>query len=136
MHNSPETKAIRQRMEEVRCDLDEDVQEIVEGARHMREWRTYVRSYPWVSLGTALAVGYLIVPRVLRVKPDARMVAELAKQSRQLATSKLSPQGKTRKVLLAFAGNLMMRGVSSLVAQQAGKLFASQTAKSSQDDQP
>lgn len=136
MYNSPETKAIRQRMEEVRCDLDEDVQEIVEGTRDMRQWRTYVRSYPWVCLGAALAVGYLIVPRVLRVKPDARMVAELAKQSRQLATSKLSPQGKTRGVLLAFAGNLMMRGVSSLVAQQAGKLFAtSQAAKSTKDDQ-
>ena len=35
IHNSPETQAIRQRMELVRCDLDEDVQEIVEGARDM-----------------------------------------------------------------------------------------------------
>ena len=65
MHNSPETQAIRQRMEEVRCDLDEDVQEIVEGARDMGEWRSYVRTYPWVCLGAALAVGYLIVPRRL-----------------------------------------------------------------------
>ena len=41
-HNSHETKAIRQRMEEVRCDLDKDVQGIVEGARDLRDWRSYV----------------------------------------------------------------------------------------------
>lgn len=35
MHDSPEAKAIRQRMEEVRCDLAEDVQVIVEDARDM-----------------------------------------------------------------------------------------------------
>jgi hypothetical protein len=35
MHESLETQTILQRMEEVRCDLDEGVQEIVEGARDM-----------------------------------------------------------------------------------------------------
>ena len=63
MHDSHETNAIRQRMEEVRCDLDQDVQEIVEGARDLRDWRSYVRTYPWVCVGAALAVGYLLVPR-------------------------------------------------------------------------
>ena len=73
LHNSPETEAIRQRMEEVRCDLDEDVQEIVEGARDMGDWRSYVRTYPWICLGAALAVGYLIVPgRTWGTQPDAR----------------------------------------------------------------
>lgn len=63
LSNSPATTAIRQRMKEVRQELDEDVQEIVEGARDLRDWRSYVRSYPWVCLGAAVAVGYLIVPR-------------------------------------------------------------------------
>lgn len=135
MDNSPDTKAIRQRMEEVRCDLDEDVQEIVEGARDMGEWRTYVRSYPWISLGAALAVGYLIVPRRhLGIKPDARTLAELAKQSRLLATSDLPTKGNTRGMLLAFVGNLVLRGVSSYVGQLAGKSLAGQTIKSPEDD--
>ncbi len=137
MHNSPETKAIRQRMEEVRCDLDEDVQEIVEGARDMGEWRFYVRTYPWVCLGTALAVGYLIVPRrPVGMRPDAQTLAELANQSRLLATSYLPPKGNRRGILLAFVGDLVMRGVSSYVRQQAGKLFATPATKSQQDAQP
>lgn len=137
MHESRETEAIRQRMEEVRCDLDEDVQEIVEGAREMGEWRSYVRTYPWVCLGAAVAVGYLIVPRrPFGMQPDAQTLAELANPSRLLATSHLPPKGNARGILLKFVGNLVMRGVASYVRQQAGKLFANQAAKSQQDDQP
>ncbi len=137
MHNSPETQAIRQRMEAVRCELDEDVQLIVEGARDMGEWRSYVRSYPWVCLGAALAVGYWIVPRrPYGMQPDAQTLAELANQSRLLVTANSPPKGGARGILLAFVGNLVLRGVSAFVGQQAGKLFATQAAKSPQDDQP
>jgi hypothetical protein len=123
MINSPATKAIRQRMEEVRCDLDEDVQEIVEGARGMGEWRTYVRAYPWVCMGAALAAGYLIVPSSL---------AGLASSSRSLE----APKGHARRMLLAFVGNLVVRGVSAYALQQAGKLFAAQAAQPPQVEQP
>ena len=137
MHNSPETKVIQHRMEEVRCDLDEDVQEIVEGARAMGEWCTYVRTYPWVCLGTALAVGYLIVPRRrLEMQPVAQKLAELADQSRLLATSCMPPKGTVRGLLWGFVGNLVMQGVSSYVGLQAGKLFGTQAIKSPQDDRP
>ena len=137
MHNSPETQAIRQRMEEVRCELDEDVQEIVEGARDLGDWRSYVRSYPWVCLGAAFAVGYFIVPRrPSGIQPDAKTTAALAKQSRPLAPSFLGPPGSMRGMLLGFVGNLALRGITSYVEQQAGKLFAAPPTKPLQDDQP
>lgn len=137
MRNSPETKAIQQRMEQVRGDLDEDVQEIVAGVREMGQWRSYVRSYPWVCLGAALAVGYLIVPRrAFGIQPDAQTVAEPANHSRAPAISQLSPRRNARGILLAFVGSLVMRGVASYVGQHVGKLFASQATKSPQDDQP
>lgn len=137
MHESPETNAIRHRMEEVRCELAEDVQAIVEGARDMGEWRSYVKSYPWVCAGVALALGYWTVPRrAAGTQPDAQTLAELTKQSRLLAMSHLPPKGNMRGMLLAFAGNLALRGVLSFVGQQAGKLFATQAARSPQDDQP
>ncbi len=44
VQDSVESTGMRQRMEQVRCDLDQDVQEIVEGARDLRDWRAYVRS--------------------------------------------------------------------------------------------
>jgi hypothetical protein len=137
MDESLDTKAILQRMEEVRCDLDEDVQEFVEDARLMGKWRYYVRTYPWICLGAALTVGYLIVPRrPFGMQPDPHSLAELANPSRLNAASHLPPQGNARGTLLAFVGNLVLRGVSSYALQQAGKLFAPQAAASPQDDQP
>lgn len=127
--DSPETKAIRQRMESMRRDLDEDVQEIVESAREMGDWRSYVKAYPWAFLGTAFVAGYLIVPRRrMAVQPDAQTLAELANQSRLLAASEVPPKSTTHGALLALVGNLLIRGVSSYVVQQVGKLVANQTA--------
>ena len=129
LHNSPATTAIRQRMEEVRCDLDEDVQEIVEGARDMGDWRSYVRSYPWVCLGAAAVAGYLIVPR----RPWETIV-KMANQGRVLASSQLPRQGSASGMLLSMVSSLVMRGVSSYALQQAGRLFPAAEPKSPQTD--
>jgi len=135
-HESPETDVIRQRMEEVRCELDEDVQVIVEGARDMGEWRHYVRNYPWMFLGGAVAAGYLIVPRRAHGRQsDAQTIVELANQSRLLAASS-APQDSAGRTLLKLVGNLVMRSVLSYAGQQAGKLFVNQPARSPQEDQP
>ena len=136
MPNSHETKAIRQRMEEVRCDLDKDVQGIVEGTRDMGDWRSYVRTFPWVCVGTALAVGYWIAPRRhVAMQPNAETIAELVEQSRLAETPLVTPLGKARGMLLRCLGNLVMQGVSAYVGQQAGKHFGPQAANSPQDGQ-
>jgi len=137
VHDSPATKAILRRMEEVRCDVDEDVQEIVEGARDMGKWRYYVRTYPWICSGAALAVGYLIVPRrAFAMQPEALRPDESAMPIRLLVTPNSPPKGNARGILLPFVGNLVMRGVAAYVGQQAGKLFASETVKPPREDQP
>jgi len=130
VHDSPATDAILQRMEEVRCDVDEDVQEIVEGARDMGKWRYYVRTYPWFCLGAALAVGYVIVPRRAgETQSDTHKPDELAKPNSP-------PKSNALGILLPFVGNLVMRGVAAYVGQQAGKLFASETIKPLPVEQP
>lgn len=131
MDESPETNAIRQRMEEVRGELAEDVRAIVESARDMGEWRSYVKTYPWACAGAALALGYWIVPqRPFVMQPDPQTLAELASQNR------LPSQTNVRGMLLGFAGNLVLRGVLSFVGQQAGRLFTTQAGRSQPDEQP
>jgi hypothetical protein len=137
LNESVETQAILQRMSEVRCDLDEDVQEIVEGARVMGKWRYYVRTYPWVFLGAALAAGYLIVPRrQSAIRPDPQTPPELANHIPFVGAAQVSPTGNTRGMLLGFVGNLVLRGLTSYAMQQADKLFATQTSTPQRDDQP
>ncbi len=83
LHDSFETKAIRRRMEEVRGDLDEDVQKIVDGARDMgqssqpafqelrdlaqqqiadrlRQVETHVQSHPAVGIAAAICIGIFL----------------------------------------------------------------------------
>lgn len=140
MNDSHDTETIRKRMEKIRCDLDEDVQDIVEGARDLGQWRYYVKTYPWICVGAAVAAGYFIVPRrTVGSQSDASTRADPATQSRVFVTPNSPPQGggsSVRGALLTFVGNLVLRSALKFVGQQAGKLFAPQTAKSQQDDQP
>lgn len=126
MHEPRDTDEIRRRMEEVRCDLVQDVQEIVDDARDLRDWRYYVKTYPSVCLGTALAVGYLIVPRRMRVRADVQTLTELAKQSQSLATPKLPLISSARSMVLSLAGKMAMRSILSYIERRAGGLLEPQ----------
>lgn len=75
---------IQRRMKRVRCDLDDQVDEIVDNARQITEqftdWRSYVSANPWLCLGIAAGVGYLAMPtRVSVDRPVADTLADLAR---------------------------------------------------------
>ena len=61
-----EIEDLRRKMALIRHDLHQDVRSVVEGAEAAADWRRYVRSYPWLGVGLAFAVGFLLVPRRLR----------------------------------------------------------------------
>jgi hypothetical protein len=126
-----EKNAIQQRMEEVRRDLDESVQNTVEGVREMSDWRSYMKAYPWAGLATAFAVGYLIVwwgP--FRSKRDGEKLSEAETQSHPVEAANLPQKGKTRDLVLSFVGSFLMRGLSSYVGKQAAMLLAKQSNRS------
>jgi hypothetical protein len=54
---------IRRKMAQIRRELHQDVREVVASAEAVTDWRRYLRRYPWVTVGAAFAVGYLIVPK-------------------------------------------------------------------------
>jgi hypothetical protein len=132
-NESVETQAILQRMADVRYDLDEDVQGIVEGARDMGQWRSYVRAYPWWCLGGALALGYLVVPRrAPGTPPIAQDPAQFVGRSHTAAP--ISPLvAQASGMLWAVVGNLAMRAASNYALQLADKLVASPAAKAGQN---
>lgn len=133
LHDSPETQAIRQRMEAVRGDLNTGFQGIVSDARDIGDWTYYVKTYPWAVLGVSLVAGYLVAPRLgFWKQPRAQSaVNPSASNDSNAPPLKGSVSGK----VLSFVGNLAMRGATAYVLQYADRLFESRTIKSNQNDQ-
>lgn len=134
MHNSPETKAIRQRMEEVRGDLNTGFQGIVSDARDIGDWTYYVKTYPWAVLGVSLVAGYLVAPRLGFWAKSQTQPADGVSSSNDSNT--LLPHGSVSGKVLSFVGNLVMRGATAYLLQHADKLFEAKTDKSNQNDRP
>jgi len=136
MQDSQETQAILRRMEEVRCDLDEGAQEIAESARDMGEWRHYVKTYPWVSVGAACVIGYAIIPRRrLRYRKVNRTLDELVDHSRLLTQAHPTSTIGVRNSVLMFAGNLLWRNALSFATRQAIQYFAAPAVKLPSEEQ-
>ena len=69
-----EIDQIRRQMAQIRHDLHQDVSNVVSGVSEVvnevsgvMDWRSALRSHPYMLVGAALAVGYLIVPRRKKV---------------------------------------------------------------------
>jgi hypothetical protein len=111
----------------------------VEGAEEVTDWRRYIRMYPWAAVGTAAAVGYLIVPRRRRSVPrDVARQADVAevREELKLAREPEREEKKRRKSLIAAAfgmvaplawraaQNYAMGYLEQWIAQQQQKYMA------------
>lgn len=120
---SSSAEPIRSRMESLRGQLVQDVDDVVESAKSMIDWRVYVRKYPWACLGAAAAVGYLLVPkRVEVIRPDADTLLELAqrKQLVALANPSGSPPRGMAGTLFQLVAKAAVRTALSHLGQQRG----------------
>jgi hypothetical protein len=125
------------RMRQVRCELGEDMQGIVDNARVMTDWRQYIRSYPWVCVGVAALAGFLIVPRRPEIiQPDPKDLAKLVK-SRHIVVKaeQQAPAGKSVAGSLASTlGGLLLQGGMALGRQYLTSYWrARQTAAALHD---
>ena len=84
---------IQRRMAQIRHDMHQDVQGAVKGARTLADWKSLVRSYPWVSVSIAAAVGYWVVPK--RRREATKIVAVTAHAPEALANAR--PGNKEEK---------------------------------------
>lgn len=116
---------IQRQMREVRAELREDVQELAASAAEMADWTQYVRAYPWLCVGGALAAGFLLVPsRSVVIKPDAEGLIELAKHHKLVVKMDDKPQTQPHKKARGFLGELL--SMASGVLLQRGAAILSQ----------
>jgi hypothetical protein len=132
---APSAEQIQRDMREVRADLRGNVQEMVEQASGLTDWQEYVKAYPWLSLGAAAVVGYLLVPsRPTVIQPSAKELLELAKAHKvpvQLQATP-APPGFVG-ALLGLAGNALLQTGMSVASQYFSQIQQDFTAPPSPD---
>ncbi len=126
MSDSENANSIRGRMEAMRSEMDEEVQEIVNDVRSYFDWRSYVRKSPWICLTAAFAAGYLVVPKKKLAKSAQPEQTRLTADSTRAATT----NGRAGGALLTLLGNMALRGISAYAEKQAGMFFETLAAKS------
>ena len=124
MNNPPRGDKVRERMQQLRCEIDEDVEDVSASARTMLDWKHYVKTHPWVCLGAVAALGFLIVPKRSRA-----INAELATQTESAGTGhpivKPAPTA-VRGVVDAIVATIMgiaVREATVYLGQGAGKFL-------------
>ena len=120
---------LQRQMRQVRAELRDDVQDLVVSAREMADWTKYVRAYPWLCAGAALAIGFILVPqRSHIIRPDADGLIELAKRHK-LVVKMDGDQKKPRRglfaELLGVAAGALLQGGLKILSQQLTQGVAS-----------
>lgn len=128
---------IRAQMRAIRRDLRANVQGIVVNANQLFDWRNYVRSFPWLTLGAAAFVGYLLVPRrkyaTLAIPKKTQESLESLRQEIQAAVAP-PPQPAPNLVatLLPVVGGIALKVGTSYLTRMAGNWLDQMTQQTSQ----
>jgi hypothetical protein len=125
----PSAEALQSQMRQVRREMGTDVEEIVDSARTLTDWQHYVRTYPWLCLGAAAALGYLVVPtRIHYVQPDPATLAELARQHKVVVRPTESSKPKQGLVagIAAAAVSALLQGGMGLARQSLNTYLTTQ----------
>jgi hypothetical protein len=118
---------IQHRMHDLRGKLDDNIEEVVDSAKELTDWRNYVRRYPLVCVGVAAALGYWVVPsRVELESPDVDTLLELAKSNKLVVEANPAPRKRGGMASAAFGFLLNAAGRSALtyLGHKVGELAA------------
>ena len=90
---------IQAQMHGIRRDFRDNVKGIVANANQIFDWKSYVRSFPWVSVGVVAAVGYLLVPRRMKVIAyDKAAIEQYLKENQLVVAPPEVPPQRTSQV--------------------------------------
>ena len=134
MDNPQDTShLIQEQMARIRRELADDVEQVVDQAKELVNWRSFVKKRPWVMVGAAAAVGYLLVPqRPQVIRPDAEVLAQLAKRH----ALEMTPRSSTKthagilNPVVNYVGAFALRSLGAMVGQQLEKFWAAQAGAS------
>jgi len=116
---------IQKEMRQIRVELRDNVQEIVSGAREIIDWQSYVKAYPWLTVGAAAFVGYLLVPsRTTVIRPDPEALRELTK-SREMLEQQVKPKKSLVGMVVGMVAASAAQAAMSVASHQVQQLLHS-----------
>ena len=124
MNHRLRSDAVRERMQQLRCDIDEDVEDVSASAHAMVEWKHYVKAHPWVCFGAAVALGFLIVPKRSRTtRADVATVTELTRTGQVVVKPAPTITAGVIDAILATVANIAIQKATAYLGQSAGRLL-------------
>ena len=124
MNDPPLDSTVRARMQGIRCDIDQGLEDVSASARSMVDWKHYVKAYPWVCLGAAAALGFLIVPkRSATVNAVLGTPTEPAKTGPLFVTSAPSVARGLLDAIVATAVSIAVNEATAYLGQNAGRFL-------------
>jgi hypothetical protein len=133
MTSTAEIEQLQAEMARIRRDLNGNVDEIVESAKELTDWRLFVRSYPWASVGAAVAAGYLVAPRIFR---SANHEDGEADRPQSAKSSAIGSAAKHANPLVHLATSALMRNVAQLATQYVTNRLVSPSTTSASRQPP
>jgi hypothetical protein len=125
---------IQRQMRRVRAELGDDVQGLVDSAQVATDWHSYVRAYPWLAVGAAAAVGYLIIPSRPRIAaPDAGTLREIVQSV--AGAGKAASQPSLVSMVARMAAGALLQGAVGILKQQLMRYAASAPPPARTEDQ-
>ena len=122
MNDRSADDTVRARMQGMRCDIDQDLEDVSASARSMVDWKHYVKTYPWVCLGTAAALGFLIVPkRSTAINADVAPPTEPAKTGHRVVNSARAAACVLVDALVATVVSIAVREATAYLGQSVGR---------------
>jgi len=113
-------------MRGIRRDLRANVNDMVTNASQIFDWRNYVRSFPWSSVAVAAVLGYILVPRRMKVVAYDKATLENFLRENQLvaAPPPEKPANTVWGTLLPVLGGAAVRIGASYAINLGVKLLS------------
>jgi hypothetical protein len=124
--NDDQIVQICRQMNDLRCELDDEVEQVVDSARALASWRYYVARHPWACLACAAAAGFVMVPRRTRIAyPDGKVLAEVVDHCQRADVSH-SPfrRRSIGRAVFGLLARAAVRGALAYAGSNASRFMA------------
>lgn len=124
MNDPPLDENVRVQMQGIRSEIDQGLEDVAASAHRMVDWRHYVRTYPWVCLGTAAALGFLIVPKRSTTRyVDLATLTKAVRAGHPVVEPPRSAPREMVETLLASVASMAVRKAIGLLAQSSARVL-------------